>query len=140
MLQVINGPVIEAGESLSDVLDCSAGQLVRITMPAGWTEAPLTFQFSSDGEFFNEMYGLDGYAVTIKVVVPGSGVIIPPDVGYAIAFIKFRSGTEGNPVFQEETREFAVAIYTDIAALPPATVHSRPAPKKKSAKKKPRRK
>ena len=126
MLEVLNGPTIEKGESLSDAVDCSAGQLVRITMPTEWTDAPLTFQFSTDGVFFNEMYGLDGFAVTIKTVVPGAGVIIPHDIGVAIAHIKFRSGTHGNPVEQEEQRAFAVTIMTEdlieiVEADPPPT-------------------
>jgi hypothetical protein len=114
MLQVLNGPTIQRGESLSDSVDCGgAGQLVRITMPQEWTDAALTFQFSTDGVFFNDMFGIDGYEVTIPEVVPGSGVIIPADVGRAIAFIKFRSGTRGNPVEQEETRVFAVTVLSE---------------------------
>lgn len=113
MLQVIEGPTIQRGESLSDSVDCSAGTLVRITMPTEWTKAGLTFQFSTDGVFFNEMYGLDGYAVQIKTVVPGAGVIIPADIGRAIAHLRFRSGTEGNPVEQEESRVFAVTVLTE---------------------------
>ena len=58
MLQVLEGPKIEAGESLSDGVDCSAGQLVRITMPYTWTPAPITFQFSTDGVFYNDMFQL----------------------------------------------------------------------------------
>jgi hypothetical protein len=126
MLEVLNGPTIEKGESLSDAVDCSEGELVRITMPAEWTEAQLTFQFSSDGVFFNELYQLDGFAVTLPVVVPGAGVIVPHDIARAINFIKFRSGTEGNPVKQDETRNFAVTIrieeleIVDAPADPPA--------------------
>jgi hypothetical protein len=118
MLQVLNGPTIQAGESLSDAVDCSPGQLCRITMPPDWTEAPLTFLFSTDGVFFNEMYGLDGYAVSIKVVVPGAGVIIPGDVGRAIAHLKIRSGNERDPVRQEATRSFAVTIIVPDAEPP----------------------
>ncbi len=117
MLTLVEGPFIAEGESLSSSIDVSAGQLVRITMPENWDEAPLTFQFSSDGTYFNEMYGIDGYAVTIPVVVPGSGVIIPSDVGRAIAHIKFRSGTKGNPVNQSNGRLFAVAIYNEEAPV-----------------------
>jgi hypothetical protein len=62
--------------------------------------------------FFNEMYGLDGFAVTITTVVEGAGVIIPEHIGRAVAHIKFRSGTKGNPVEQEATRVFAVAVLT----------------------------
>ncbi len=116
MLQVIQGPVIHTGESLSDAVDCRAGQLCRITMPHDWDDAPLTFQFSTDGEAFNDMFGIDGHEVTVEEVVPGSGIIIPESIGRAIAFIKFRSGTRGNPVEQSGRREFAVAILTAAEA------------------------
>jgi hypothetical protein len=133
MLKVLDGPFIEAGESLSSAIDCSGGQLVRITMPMDWTQAPLTFEFSTDGTAFNDMFDLKGYAVTIDVVVPGSGVIIPSDVGRAIAWIKFRSGTRGNPVEQAEGRLFAVAIETADEA--PAATRSTPKRIAKKAKK-----
>lgn len=121
MLQVINGPTIQVGESLSDVIDCSAGQLVRIIMPAAWNRhAVLTFQVSNDGQTFNELYGLDGYAVTIKEVVPNSCVIIPADVGRAISFIRFRAGSEGNPDAQEEARVFSVGIVVGEKTVPVA--------------------
>ncbi|WP_256434713.1 hypothetical protein [Bradyrhizobium sp. 6(2017)] len=32
-LQVIDGPTIAEGEALSDGVDCSAGEIVRITVP-----------------------------------------------------------------------------------------------------------
>jgi len=122
MLQVLNGPTIKAGESLSDAVDCSGGELCRITMPSDWSpNASLTFEFSTDGVFFNELYQLDGYAVTIETVVPGAGVIIPSEIGRAIAFIKFRSGTPGNPVEQDEDRVFAVTIIVPEAEVSPAT-------------------
>lgn len=114
-LEIINGPFIQAGESLSDAIDCSAGPLVRITMPGGWTPANLTFQLSSDGEMFNDLYDVKGDPITI-VVVPGSTVRIPLEWSTMIAFIKFRSGTAEHPVSQTELREFAVAIQNDAPA------------------------
>jgi hypothetical protein len=139
MLKVLDGPFIEAGESLSSAIDCSGGQLVRITMPSDWTAAPLTFEFSTDGTSFNDMFDLKGFAVTIDHVMPGSGVIIPEDIGRAIAWIKFRSGTRGNPVNQEGGRLFAVAIEASDEAAPPARSAKKKAPAKKAAKKKSRR-
>jgi hypothetical protein len=110
-LQVLNGPFIQAGESLSDAVDCSAGELVRLTMPGAWTDsAPLTFQISTDGVFYNDLFTLDGHELTLPVVVPGAAVLVSHDVGRAIAFIKFRSGTRAAPVAQQDLREFAVAI------------------------------
>jgi len=120
MLQVLNGPTIAEGESLSDGVDCSGGQLVRITMPYTWEGGGITFQFSTDGNFYNDMFGLDGYEVQIKNVVANSGVIIPSDIGRAIAWLKIRSGTRGNPIVQNEARTFAVTIITDESAPAPA--------------------
>jgi hypothetical protein len=58
-LQVLNGPVIEAGESLSDALDCTSGSIIRLTMPAQWSpQAVLTFSISSDGNGFNDLVGI----------------------------------------------------------------------------------
>jgi len=116
-LEVVNGPTIAEGESLSNAIDVSAGQMVRITMPGEWTNAPLTFQFSTDGVFFNEMYGIDGYAVTIPIVVPGAGVIIPGDIGRAINHIKFRSGTEGDPVPQEKEHGLPLLLLLRLRLL-----------------------
>src|SRR3954464_9174665 len=64
-LQVLNGPTIAAGESLSDALDCTAGPLVRITIPAEFTPANLTFQLSSDGVGYNDLYDVHGNEITI---------------------------------------------------------------------------
>ena len=84
------------------------------------------------------MFDLKGYAVTIDVVVPGSGVIIPHDVGRAVGWIKFRSGTRGNPVEQGEGRLFAVAVITtpEDEAPPARSAPKRSTAKKKAAKKK----
>jgi hypothetical protein len=112
MLQVLNGPTIEAGESLSDAIDCCAGQLVCITIPEGWDKANLSFQFSPDGKTFCDLYQFDGFAATIKTVVPGSSVIVPADLGRATAFMKFRSS-----VPQSERREFKVALIPTMPSL-----------------------
>ena len=116
-LQVLNGPIIRAGESLSDGLDFSAGKIVRLTMPVNWASAPLTFQISTDGEGYNDLYHLQvvagsysGYEVTLNAVVPGIGLILPTDFGKGANFVKFRSGTRSLPIIQSADREFAVAI------------------------------
>jgi hypothetical protein len=116
ILTILDGPVIATGESLSSGIDCSAGQLVRVTMPAGWTKAPLTFRISSDGTFFNDLYGLDGVEVTLRSVEPGTAVVIPHGIGVAVGWLQLRSGTRYEPVAQEEARLFAVAIAADTAA------------------------
>src|SRR5262245_21409842 len=114
-LTVINGPTIAAGETLSDVVDCTGGQLVRITMPAEWSSAMLTFQLSSDDVGYNDLYDTEGNLVAI-MVVPGYAVLVPSLLGNASAFMKFRSSAP-----QAEQRTFAVALAKGqtAAELPP---------------------
>jgi hypothetical protein len=95
-IQLVIGPFIQAGESLSDAADCRAGQPVR-------------FQVSTDNKMFNDLYNHLGEEVTVKVV-PYSGVIVPPDYLRSVNFLKVRSGTHDAPVEQTELREFAIAI------------------------------
>jgi hypothetical protein len=110
-LTVLNGPFIQAGESLSDALDCTGGQIVRITMPGQWTPANLTFQISSDGALFNDLVDTKGKDISISVIA-GSAVILAQygDFLKAIAFLKVRSGSRDFPVVQQELREFAIAV------------------------------
>jgi len=110
-LTVLNGPVIEAGQSLSAGLDCTAGAIVRLTMPPFWSGGNLSFQISSDGQGYNDLVGMDGKEIVIPVV-PGSAVVVAPLSDYlrAVAFLKVRSGTRTHPVIQWEKRDFAVAI------------------------------
>jgi hypothetical protein len=108
-LQIINGPKILAGETLSNAVDTSPGTLVRITMPFNWTPANLSFQISSDGQFFNDLFDIHGDEVVIEVV-PDTGVVIPIDWMRGVGFIKFRSGRRGHQVPQEADREFSVAL------------------------------
>jgi hypothetical protein len=112
-LQVLNGPFIQPSESLSDGIDCSAGAIVRLTMPGNWTPANLTFQISSDGAMYNNLVNTDGEEIQIRVVA-GSAVVLAQFADYlrAIAFLKVRSGSSEHPVEQAELREFAVAIET----------------------------
>jgi len=111
-LTIVNGPIVLVGEALSEVLDCSAGQLMRITMPAAWDPATnLTFQISTDGQFFNDLFDHLGNEVMIAVR-PGTAVLIPLDYMRSAVFIKFRSGRRDDPVPQNEQREFAVVLET----------------------------
>jgi len=117
-LQVLNGPIIAAGQSLSAGLDCTAGEIVRLTMPAVWTGANLSFQISSDGAGYNDLVTIDGREIVIPVV-PGSAVVVAPLSDYlrAVAFLKVRSGTRAFPVIQAAQRDFAVAIEVPAALL-----------------------
>ena len=105
-IEVLNGPNIAPGESLSDALDCSAGRIIKITMPGDWTYADITFQTSSDGVGFNDIMRPDGQEV-LCTVFPGTAII---GMDLVTGFLKIRSGTRDRPIEQEEIRTFAIAI------------------------------
>ena len=109
---IIDGPTILAGESLSDAVDCTSGVLVRVTMPADWTPANMTFQFSTDGTGFNDMFNQFGKEVTLPNCPPGCGIVLDAAWLPAVRFLKIRSGTRDFPVKQAATRLFAVAVQT----------------------------
>ena len=116
----MNGPFIQPGESLSDGVDCSGGDAVRITMPGAWSGGNLTFQISTDGAMYNDLHEINGDEVTM-VVVPGAAVRIDRDWAKFWNFIKFRAGTRNHPVKQSDLREFAITLST-VEPAPPAAL------------------
>ena len=117
MLNIVDGPTIPAGESLSDGVDCSAGTIVRITVPQEFTKANLTFQVSSDGNFYNDLYGPDGSEVTLTAS-PDTGIVVPVVWSQSINWIKFRSGSRKAPVLQKVDCRFGIAV--DVPEAAPA--------------------
>ena|ERR1700748_1423192 len=110
-LEIVDGPTIAAGESLSDGVDCSAGTIVRLTVPLEFTPANLTFQVSSDGNFYNDLFDSKGEEITC-VAKPTAGVIISEHWARSIAFIKLRLGSRDHPVDQKQDCKFAIAVQT----------------------------
>jgi hypothetical protein len=108
-LQVLDGPTIPAGESLSDGIDCSAGQIVRITVPQEYTEGNLTFQVSSNGDLYNDLYDDDGDEITITAN-PDSTIVIAKPWVRSVGWLKLRSGSRDHAVKQREDCKFAIAI------------------------------
>ncbi|MEY9239175.1 hypothetical protein ABIF68_006794 [Bradyrhizobium japonicum] len=113
-LNILTGPIIAAGESLSDGIDCDGGDVVRLTLPADWTDALLTFQISTDGAFYNDLIDRYGDEISV-VVVPGAAIIVPNDYLRAAGWLKFRSGSRSHPVPQQAQREFAITLATGSA-------------------------
>lgn len=110
----VDGPTIPQGESLSDGADVSAGDIVRITVPQEYTPANMTFQISTDGAFYNDLFLANGDEVTV-VAKQSSGIVIRDVWVKSINFIKFRSGTREHPVVQKTACRFAIAIETPEA-------------------------
>jgi hypothetical protein len=110
-LTIVDGPTISAGESLSDGVDCSAGNIVRITVPQEFTPANLTFQVSTDGNFYNDMFTANGSEITIAAM-GNTGIVVHEAWTRSINFIKFRSGSRSHPVVQKADCKFAIAVDT----------------------------
>ena len=104
---------IQAGQSLGDPADCSAGPIVKLTLPGNFVGDTISFQTSSDGLMFNDMFMPDGHEL-VYTVIAGTGIFVPR---LTTGFVKIRSGTRERPVVQPELREFAVALEV---ATPPA--------------------
>jgi hypothetical protein len=114
-LTVIDGPTIAKGESLSDGADCSAGTIVRITVPKEYNDGDMpnlmTFQVSSDGNLFNDLFDDEGREISITARA-NSGIVIDRSWARTVAFIKARSGTRDVPVLQKVDCKLAIAIST----------------------------
>jgi hypothetical protein len=116
-LQILDGPTIAKDESLSDGIDISAGDIVRITVPQEYTAANLTFQFSSDGNLYNDLFLANGEEVTVSAKA-NTGIVIRAEWTKYLAFIKLRSGSRDAPVKQAVDCKFAIGI--EVADAPPA--------------------
>ena len=111
-LTIVDGPTIPLNESLSDGADISAGTIVRITVPMEFTPANLTFQSSSNGDLYNDLYDAEGEEVTM-VAKPDTTIIIAAPWARTLGWIKIRSGTRSHPVKQTRDEcKFGIAVET----------------------------
>jgi hypothetical protein len=124
-LSVINGPVIHAGQSLSDPVNCGGLWLLRTVMPDAWTKAPLTFQVSVDGVDYNDLYRMQdavgsyvGYEVVVPDVAAGAVFTSPSGIGGPVNWIKLRSGTRNIPVAQAADRAFRLVLDNSRVPVP----------------------
>lgn len=100
---VISTATIASGASLSGAIDLGTARLAGIYMPSSWTTANLTYQASTDGTNWFELYDNAGNEYTTTVAA-GEAVIVPVSDTIGIRYIKIRSGTSGTPVSQGADR------------------------------------
>lgn len=108
---VIAGPIIEAGQSLSNGINCSAGSIIRITTPAAWDLANLSFQISTDGVAYTDLY-LPREGEVVIACGAKQALNINPVNWPAAAWVKFRSGDSAHPIVQTAQRKFETVIDT----------------------------
>lgn len=101
---------ISNGTALSASVDLSAGRLGRIVIPAAWTTANITFQTSSDGTNFSNLYDSVGNEYTVTVAGPSTAIIIPLSDFLSVRYLKIRSGTSGTPINQAADRSLTLVL------------------------------
>jgi len=109
-LTIVDGPVIRAGESLSERADFTNGRPVRIVTPVGWDGAVVTFQVSVDGVHFDDLYMPDGSEVSLICDGLGRAIVLSPDAAIAVSYVKYRSGYANRPVVQTAERTFLTVL------------------------------
>lgn len=87
------------GASLSSAADLGGGNLIAISVPASWTAASMTFQASTDGTTYYNVYTDVGGELT-ATVDSSRHVVVYGDDYKSIRYLKLRSGTSGVPVNQ----------------------------------------
>lgn len=104
------GPTIPAGQSLSNGIDLSAGQLILIVMPPLWTPATLSFKVSTDGSGYNDLY-LGGNEV-LFAVGPDRAIMVNVLNFPSLVWLQFRSGKSGFEVKQAQDAVFSCELLT----------------------------
>lgn len=100
---------ILSGQSLSGAVDLGEQRAHRLALPAAWTAAAMTFQTSSDGLAFNDLYTSDGeYTLSSSVVAASRSIVLDQAVFYGVRWLKLRSGTSAAVVVQAADRAISI--------------------------------
>lgn len=106
---------IASSASLSGAVDLGENYMAaRLTMPAAWTAASLSFQVSADGMTFNEMRD-DNSELVGRAVDAGYDIALLPALWRGVRYLKIRSGTLANAIVQAGSRDIVI-IKAPIAA------------------------
>lgn len=101
--------VIANGASLSGAVDLRGLYVIRLSMPAGWTAAGITFALSDDGSTFNPLCDADGNEITLTVAASKHIALDPADL-VGDCWLKIRSGTSAAAVNQGAERTVVLKV------------------------------
>jgi len=113
-LNVLQGPIINVGQSISNVIDLGTDYIVGLIMPENWIDAVISVQVSPDGDNFYELHEPNGDPVEVKVV-PGTIVNLDPHRLLLARYLRIRSGTKDSPVDQTRVCNFRTIGTMQIA-------------------------
>ena|SRR4030067_3630375 len=97
------------GVSLSGAINVETHVICAFVTDSGWNTAALSFQASSDGTNYFNLYS-DGSELTFAAIAASTWVTIDPARFLGIRHLKVRSGTAGSPVNQ--TGDSVVTVIT----------------------------
>lgn len=99
----VNPVTIAAAASLSDAADLDGRGVLFLEMPAAWTAAALTFQASSDGVTYQNVYDQSGQELTVQAAAART-ITLDTSTLPSVGYLKVRSGTSAAPVVQAADR------------------------------------
>ena len=99
---------IANGEALSDSEDLHGYWLTGIQCPAAWTAADITLQVSSDDTTFANVY--DDTAEYSLPAAASAWLLVEPEIGINLRYVKVRSGTSAVPVNQDAARTLVLYL------------------------------
>lgn len=98
-----------AADGLAEVADLGGGALCALEMPAGWTDAVITFKCGrSSSELFN-LFGSTGDEVTVTSTA-SRYVVLDPVLFAGTRFWQVRSGTSAAAVAQAAARTLKLHV------------------------------
>lgn len=112
---------ISAGQSISNVIDCADDFVVGIIMPTAWTNAPVSFSLSLEGDNFYDLHNFRGSSSSPTELVfnvkPNAIVAVHPDTMSMARYLRVRSGISDEPVPQASTRMFGIVTINRVATM-----------------------
>jgi hypothetical protein len=101
-------PTIANGASLSSAIDLQAWRLGRISLPAAIDGTTMTFQVSTDGATWKNLY--NEFGTEYSIVIGNDRTVVPDLTMFAAAaWVKLRTGTAAAPTVQTAARTIRVA-------------------------------
>ena len=105
-------PTITAGQSLSSSVNLVDGLAEFIVIPANWTMANISWQFSADGTVWGDVCTVSGMEL-LTPADPGCSILFPSDMQLSKnTYMKIRSGSKNHPVPQQSDVELQIAVST----------------------------
>lgn len=110
---ILQPAVFDSGGTVSSAVYVGHGRVTQIDIPNPWADlgspATLTFQGSSDGVNYFDLYDVLGNEITVVVANPGLTIVLPDGMLNAL-WLVVRSGPGANPIVQTDGATLQITI------------------------------